>query len=794
MPLPDNSMTLVPAGAQSSQGPGFAQQGSVDWVALGQTQFSASIAILGRLSSAGIEPLTVAVGQAICSKLPLGVHGEGVLNKAMANLQAFSSFGDMIWFGVGIRHILRVLVQNAQGASLVALCAGLSEGHDESTCALILYEVAKRFGGPRDLTPSFSQWEALVKVCSSVFCQSTLGLRIDQLLKLGGYTDDTQWRGWTGHPQDLAEVILALGDVASGSIQEIHISGGPGCNWVAAFADQILGLRVAVRSIDGAVLSMNYDSSIKTAQIDLRFCNDVPGNSISCTSRIFCVRYGNDFIKKCFVGFSIGGLENDFFVAGRVKWDSMFRETFGKDAEDLLSPSSAKPFVRILPEPLGLDDHFAQLFAASAAIYTFSTNEEPRYANSTDFVLVAMSSIPELCPHRQKLLKAASQYTKLPAAKSHFAERYNIVLYAYHHYSEAKRELGTRCTCSSHRITDLGRLSCQRVYCLPKIAETAFALSCYLGSLSLHEPLMPKRYGIHSIYNDLRGLSFYGEAALDQYSRTDMAAMSPSRREIILFKFLQRCLGVHQALVSRFQVYITLFSGARPTELTSTSISAMSDGKVYCYIDTLQNLSDRLEKASTIHVGAGSIQAGNRLYYHVLDRIGPIENFGPRYQVQKVDIIEKGLCPFAEDFTSSDLRIEAVIEESVRLSFWYRVSSTAGEISIFPAHFVHHELAEALHFKNQLLSNVTSSHDSGIVDQQFSVIHGEGIVSQPISTRISVRPHRGNTLGRCVALVTSSGPVALLSSEGDLSIFMELWAFKDEDKDQRQGLRFTLIS
>ena len=341
MPSPDNSMTIVPAGSQTSQGPGFAQQGSVDWVALGQTQFSASIAILGRLSSAGIEPLTVTVGQVICSKIPLGVYGEGVLNKAMADLQAFSSFGDVIWFGVGVRHILRVLVQTAQGASLVALCAGLSEGHDQSTSALVLYEIAKRFGSPRDLTPSFSQWEALVKVCSSVFCQSTLGLRVDQLLRLGGYTDDALWGPSPGHPQDLAEVILAVGDVASGLIQEIHISGGLGCSWVAAFADKILGLRVAVWSIDGAILSMNYDSSVATAQINLQFCDDLPDKSISCTRRVFYVRNGHDFIKQCFPG---GEMDHKdiHVIAGRFKWDAMFRETFGKDAEILFSPSSAK--------------------------------------------------------------------------------------------------------------------------------------------------------------------------------------------------------------------------------------------------------------------------------------------------------------------------------------------------------------------------------------------------------------------------------------------------------------------
>lgn len=237
---------LVPSGARDTQRTSFAQQGTVDWVALGQTQFSASIAILGRLSSAGIEPLTVAVGQAMCSKIPLGAHGEKVLSEAMASLKACSSFGDVIWFGVGVRHILRVLVQTAQGASLVALCAALSESHSLSISALVLYEMSSQSGSPKELTPSFAQWEAIVRVCASVFCPTTFSIRVDQLLKLVGYDLHTKISSWAGHPQDLAKIISAVGSVAAGELLELHIVGGPACSWVAVYADLVLGLRVSI--------------------------------------------------------------------------------------------------------------------------------------------------------------------------------------------------------------------------------------------------------------------------------------------------------------------------------------------------------------------------------------------------------------------------------------------------------------------------------------------------------------------------------------------------------------------
>lgn len=143
-----NSNALV---ASDRSGSSFSQQGSLDWVALGRTQYSASIAVLGRLAKAGIDTLTVAFGQAMCLKLPIGPHGEKVLAESMGTLTAKSFAGDLIWFGIGVRHILRELVQTSQGCSLVALCAALTEAHSIPVSALVLYEIAKECGGPQSL-------------------------------------------------------------------------------------------------------------------------------------------------------------------------------------------------------------------------------------------------------------------------------------------------------------------------------------------------------------------------------------------------------------------------------------------------------------------------------------------------------------------------------------------------------------------------------------------------------------------------------------------------------------------
>ena len=761
-------MALVPAGPQKNQGSSFAQQGSVDWVSLGQTQFSASIAVLGRLSAAGVEPLTVAVGQAICSSIPLGMHGEKVLAEAMSRLQACSSFGDVIWFGVGVRHILRSLVQTSQGASLVALCAGLSEGHNMSTSALVLYEMAKLFGSPQDISPSFKQWEALVKVCSSIFSQSTLGLRIHQLLKLGGYVGAYAAER-AGHPHDMAEVLLAVGRVATGSLKEISIRGGSGCSWVAAFADQILGLKVAVRSDDGTMLWMNYDGSMDQGQISLQFCDKEPTEAISCVGRIFYVRHGDEFIRQFFLGQGTWQLSPSMpFQGGRVQWESMFSETFGGDFEDLinLSVEHSDP-LSDSPTLAAPADSFVRLFLAGAAFFVFHTSEACRYRDITEFVHSSISSIPELRPCKHKLLDLAIQVK--------FSEMsFDELTIAYNH---SRSTLADTCSAIDQR-------SNPRTFCPARITETIIMMSYHLGRLALEGSLLPKRSGILEIYNN--------SIPENPFDINHLARHECSRPRTLLESDVS-----FMSLSFQLTRYVSIFSGENVQLPLEDPTSAISDGKVYCFIETLQGLSDSFEKASIIHVGAGSIQSGNRLYKRVYDYNRPSAARSLVYQAQNVQLVEKGLCPLAEDFTSPDLSIKATVEESICLSFWYHISSKLGAILISPGSFVQEQLRRAVAFKTRSsLETIPSGRgeETVVYDQYYSVIYGEGLPPKRYSTSIVLRPHRNNVLGRCVALMTTPTPVALLGSQSDLFHFLNRWDEIKKTNAQSAPLHYTLIS
>ena len=208
------------------------------------------------------------------------------------------------------------------------------------------------------------------------------------------------------------------------------------------------------------------------------------------------------------------------------------------------------------------------------------------------------------------------------------------------------------------------------------------------------------------------------------------------------------------------------------------SASACSDGKIYCFIDAVCELSDRYERASIVHVGAGSIQVGDRLHYTVFDEPTPhpsSHNGYPGYPCQSIESCgpDEIRTVLTQDTTSPDLRVEAVVSQSVDLSFWYRLSSRRGEITISPGSFVNDYLASAILFKTKIGQgpSVVNLEDK---EWKMSIVRGEGVLpsSHHANMDIFLRPHCGNRLGRCAALVTSPSQTAIITCEQDVEDFI----------------------
>ncbi|CAI6339208.1 unnamed protein product [Periconia digitata] len=787
----ENSNSLIEA---SGNGSNFAQQGSLDWVALGRTQYSASIAVLGRLAKAGIDSLTVAFGQALCLRLPIGSHGEKVLAESMSKLTAKSIGADLIWFGIGVRHILREMVQTSQGCSLVALCAALTESHSTAVSALVLYEIAKQCGGPPELAPSLEQWEALIRVTASVFNQTTFGLRISQIAKFS----ESQSRTIPNlapnpHPTDLAKLLLEIGRITEGSLQSISIQGGCCCSWIAAWADFLLGLRVLVRDSQGTVVYANFNVQETYAQVNIAFLHQDEGRMLVVqTSHV--LRSGTEFIQKSFGRQRLSTIWGaDYkFSCGRVQWDTMFSDTFGPSFQILFGRTNSSPSSSFGP----LESHAPDLFLeypqiverifALAAILLVNSNESSVCATSASrYCMRAMGSIPELRQWGTPTLSAIQVFCTIYGGEKLMLDCFHDVTtgetstslknIAYE-FIQYMHKLGALCGCAVHKKHLDGTSNGQM--CLTRLALTILRAMVLLDHVVLDTPIQPTFHGLYSLFHSTAGKEHWPDTPSPEAITRDLD-----------YTVIQTC---SQA----FSTTAAMFSSAEDWAFDIFGVVAQSDGKIYCYTQLLEGLTDDPQEAFKIHVGSGQIEYLSRPYRAVYDTSGQQEAFLGS-SARKVEVVES-IDSLASDTTSPRIESQLVVdEEPTHLCVRHRISTDSGHTFISPSAF-YEQLQNATCYKR--LSRIPEHEHaswSAVLSGGFKyiLVHGEGLVVRSRRCHM-LRPHRGNLLGRCVALSRTKDHVALVKTDEDLKIFARYWArLRDEDLQSSKPLTyFVLIS
>ena len=290
-------MTNSPNSSQvESSKAGFTQQGSIDWVQLAAHTVSFSLDVLSRYSAAGVDSYTLQVGQAICSQLEPSAAGRNNVLNALAKLPSYGSYGNILWFGFGTRHVVRSLPKTTQGLTCLALCGTLSEFYHEDLSAEILNNLVQALDAPPELTPSVLQWQSLVQACAGTFTTSGFGVLVEKLMQLNPhawYQQDHEFCGTTAtrrscaSPSSMAEALRGLGEVTRKSISAITIIGGSDAAWLAAISEWLLDLRVVIRSPDGTEL---YDTSGNLdPQVVIIYEEQRGEQSPETTSRIRCV-------------------------------------------------------------------------------------------------------------------------------------------------------------------------------------------------------------------------------------------------------------------------------------------------------------------------------------------------------------------------------------------------------------------------------------------------------------------------------------------------------------------------
>ena len=289
-----------------------------------------SVDVLSRLSKAGVEAFTLVAAQAIFSNAKLGRQGEVRMNKAIDSLSAFPSVGNVLWFGFGIKHIVRTLQDSAEGLACVAVCASLTEHYSTPVAGQILRELFLLYHPPAEYTPALRQWTSLVATSEGLLASTEFGLVLHGIARLF-LRDDWSSRMSAGTPKAIATVLEQVFQISLGALDQLHLSGGADCAWIAAVAHWIFDLRVELRNENGDIIfrpdGTRNDSSAHSQVIITYSENNEPG-SIQVTRKHYIIPGGRLLFSD--------ELEHGCTTCGRVSWETCLVEGFGNPMRLLL--------------------------------------------------------------------------------------------------------------------------------------------------------------------------------------------------------------------------------------------------------------------------------------------------------------------------------------------------------------------------------------------------------------------------------------------------------------------------
>ncbi|MCJ1430440.1 hypothetical protein MMC29_008358 [Sticta canariensis] len=264
--------------------PSFVQQGQVDWVAFGNTIWSASAAILQRFAAAGIQPVTFGAGLVLASQFHLDRLGQWRMEKAVESLRAVPVLENLLYIGFGYQSVVRTMGETVAGLKSLALCACLTEVHSEEFSAWVLSELWQVSGFPDEFQPSYTQFLALVKVSAGVVSATEFGTVLDTMLgdqiwrqpsdSASGY-ESGEASGFedgvltASTAKDLANALRGLFMVSRDEAETIVITGGSECAFLAGLAHWLFNMRIQVHNSQGQSIFKNDEE--KPAQVIFQY-------------------------------------------------------------------------------------------------------------------------------------------------------------------------------------------------------------------------------------------------------------------------------------------------------------------------------------------------------------------------------------------------------------------------------------------------------------------------------------------------------------------------------------------
>jgi hypothetical protein len=563
----------------------FQQQGQVDWVSLSRSGISFSLGVLSRFSAASVDAYTVTVGHFVGSNFELSQAGRHNIESSLSNLRSFGGYGDVLWFGFGIQHLLRTLAATEQGATLVALCAALSETFPDDFSAEILSNMAKSSANLK-IVPALTEWRSLVRSCAGVFASSTFPLRAEALMRMQIQRGYKGIRSPNANAADTAAALLGIGKVSCGTWTSISIHGPGEAGWLAALAEWLFGLTVTITDENG---TLKYTSQAEGRLANVNIFYKPMDDQVSHTRSLQIVDKSFEIgtATELFTGTSTPdttGMIEWISTCGRVEWRECLGATFGIYFETLMKLTSA----------------FGDIFGSAARIFEAIAEADPNlpktflydnqlYAEDSfgaGLILNALRWFPELAKASANIQKAY-ETTSCAEALAKYQARIEL--------------LASCCACDlcvpgdAQIASSIGR----NKPCLVIIMETIMVLCRLRSTLEVASSLFPHLRGLHRVYHEQvtkrKESIFHG---LDQ---------------------LSNILDNPRSFNQRMDAASLLFTARRIYEVAEEAgdVCAISANGVCIYSDSLREPSDDRQLINRIHVIPGQIECHGRSYFCV---------------------------------------------------------------------------------------------------------------------------------------------------------------------------------
>ena len=719
----------------------FQQQGQIDWVAASRTTVSFSLEILKRISDADIDAYTLVVAQNVMHQFHMPVIGQQRVQNAIRQLRSTSSFGDVIWFGFGVKHLVRSLSQSDDGMACLGLFGSLTEVFSPEVSALVAYELSKLLY-PGEKLPAVSQWQRMLAVCSGILATSNFPLIAEHFLGLAGNRRAVTSKGplftmparVMGHIGDFAQALHAICLITRDAEQRsVTIVGGPSCGFLAAFAYWFLALEVEIRYIDSSEvlyaskldcephIIILYDKAIGQGQ----------GLAAQISERTYMVRQVD------------GGLftrvddRHVLYYGGRVQSDHAIRSAFGDQGRELL----AHPNLAIM---LGKAARILRLM-----------NARERSTSSPEYLDAALALFPELNDSIGLARKVAMEDSLVSSVQI-----YKSTLEGLKRYCSCEECLYRRNTRSRdpHHVPKV-------ITCLGVLAEVLISAVWDLKNINVFgETINPSLRGFQHYYSGWEQRFRMG-ASGGRYTRVPTATL-------FLLETEEPPMLVEPPLSLETICFaaMTILGGEvgdsydLSKKLQNIKPLAFTSGGNCFYFNILEQVTDDPSLATRLNIIPGCIQASSGHTFLQIEEAyeSSLGSELPDYPIQGRRIFDPAAL-----FEDTGARLSAELtakETSSSLYVEYRLTSTYGSCKLSPARLIrrllqHSVVGYCVHRPNGELPTLKGHNEIPMLD-------GEGTTNALEDSRgdirAVVRRLHGNTMARCIALKSVYSPAGEL--------------------------------